>query len=287
MRLLIFGRTGMLGSQVYEKSLVDDTWSYVHGTTRNDFKIDYENVEQLKTDVQLLIDKHKPNVVINCLGLVKPYCKDNPLKAVSINSHFPSELKKVCSFNGVKLVHVSTDCVYSGSEGGYNEKSVEDVNDFYGASKLWGDDLIRYDKDVVVVRSSIIGQEFKEAKHGLVEWFLKQKGNIKGFGKAFWSGFTTNHMSLLLLKTAKFFVKGELGNGLYVYSSGKVDKYQLLCWLKSVFEKKNVEVDEFNDFKCDRSLASVLEHTLPLELRELINFPLEEQLKVMGQEWKD
>ena len=133
-------------------------------------------------DIELknLIHKFRPKIIINCVGIVKQHPNaNNPLTSISVNSLFPHKLHQLCEVSDVRLIHISTDCVFSGKKGLYKENDFCDSNDLYGRSKFLGE---VYSENALTIRTSYIGEELS-TNRGLLSWFLTQEGKIKGFSK--------------------------------------------------------------------------------------------------------
>jgi dTDP-4-dehydrorhamnose reductase len=191
-----------------------------------------------------------PEVVINCVGVIKQL-KDaqSPMVSLKINALLPHMLAELCVIAGARLIHISTDCVFSGRTGGYKEADPSDAEDLYGRTKFLGE---VHDRHCVTLRTSLIGREL-ETRNGLIEWFLSQNGKtVKGFRKAIYTGFITAELAriieLILLKYPDLY-------GLWQVSSDPISKYDLLKLVKKSFSM-NVDIVPDDDFKCDRSLDS-------------------------------
>jgi len=257
--ILILGATGMLGHTLFyeyarrgysvqatvrsaeniEKYFPSDVAkSIVSG-------IDAGNFET----VRRLLHSAGPDIVINCIGIVKqlPEAGD-PVASISINALFPHKLAAACREIGSRMIHISTDCVFSGEKGMYTENDRPDADDLYGRSKLLGE--VDY-PNAVTLRTSIIGHEIG-SRHGLVEWFLSQEGRVNGYTKAVFSGFPTIEMARII---ADHVIPDSGLTGLYHVSSPPISKYDLL---REVAERygKRIEIEKSDDLRCDRSLDS-------------------------------
>lgn len=205
--------------------------------------IDVENTDALMS----LFAEVRPSVVINCIGLIKQLAQaGNPLQALPINSLLPHRLARLCELAGARLVHVSTDCVFSGRQGLYSESSVPDAEDLYGRSKLLGE--VSY-PHTVTLRTSIIGHELGSA-HGLVEWFLAQQGNVSGYRKAIFSGLPTVELSRVV---RDFVLPNPALTGLFHVAAEPINKYELLRLIASVYDK-NIRIEPDDRLVIDRSL---------------------------------
>lgn len=191
----------------------------------------------------------QPDVVINCIGLIKqlPWASD-PLSAITVNAQLPHRISLICRTANARMIHISTDCVFNGNKGAYTERDTPDANDLYGRTKLLGE--VSY-PHCVTLRTSIIGHELK-VFNGLIEWFLSQKGTVNGYVNAIYSGFPTVELAHIL---SEFIIPNPDLQGIYHLSSESISKYELL---KLVAEKygKRQKIVPFADFFVDRSLDS-------------------------------
>lgn len=258
MKILILGGDGMLGHQLL-KSLVLrhdvkvtlrlDLASYEqHGlfTVANSYAgVDVRYLDRL---VDVMAD-FQPDAVINAVGIVKqrPTAKES-IPSIEINSLMPHRLSVLCKAAGARLVHMSTDCVFSGKKGGYLEWDVSDAEDLYGKSKFLGE---VHDGNCLTLRTSIIGRELSRHK-SLLDWCLAQTGTIKGFRNAIYTGFTTQEMSRII---EKMLVEFPDASGVYQVSSHPINKYELLKLVREKFGL-NIEIVPDSEFRCDRSLNS-------------------------------
>ena len=187
MRILVLGMSGMLGSTAF-RLLAAEHGHEVHGTARSDsirrhFSPDMGQNIQIGIDVTdtdallAVLGRVRPELVLNCVGVIKQLgAARDPLVALPLNALLPHRLARCCGLIGARLVHISTDCVFSGKTGGYTETSFPDADDLYGRSKLLGE--VDY-PNAVTLRTSIIGHELG-SRNGLLEWFLGQSGPRAG-----------------------------------------------------------------------------------------------------------
>jgi dTDP-4-dehydrorhamnose reductase len=190
----------------------------------------------------------KPDVVINCIGLVKQLAVANdPLYALPINALLPHRLARLSDMIGAKLIHISTDCVFSGTRGAYSENDFADANDLYGRSKYLGE-VINF-PHVITLRTSIIGHELS-SHHGLVNWFLAQQGTVNGYTKAIFSGVPTVELARVI---AEFVLPNIDLHGLYQVASEPINKYELLRLL-AVEYQKSIDIIPDEQLVIDRSL---------------------------------
>ena len=212
----------------------------------------YENadVDNFDSVIRSIADL-KPDVVINCIGIIKQTAAaKDPLTSIAINSLFPHRLAHVCKAAGTRMIHISTDCVFDGAKGNYSENDQSNATDLYGRTKFLGE---VYYPHCVTLRTSIIGHELK-GKHGLIEWFLAQKGKVRGFPNAIYSGFPTAEIARII---SEYVITNPDLKGLYQVSSDPISKYELLRLVTDKY-KKQIEIEPFDDLRLDRSLDSTL-----------------------------
>ncbi|MGB7442584.1 MAG: SDR family oxidoreductase [Coleofasciculaceae cyanobacterium] len=260
-RLLVLGGDGMLGHQLSKHfsslpkqfnirvTLRRDLQAYEHHKIFNRESsysgVDVSNFQNL---VEVFAD-FKPHVVINAVGIVKqrPIAEDS-LTSIEINALLPHRLALLCKTVGARLIHPSTDCVFSGKRGNYSEDDLPDPIDLYGRSKLLGEVSQSH---TLTLRTSIVGLEL-EHKTGLVEWFLNSPEPVKGFQGAMYNGLTTIELSRLIEQLITEFPQLH---GLYQVSSEVISKYDLLCLVKEKFGL-TTEIIPDDTFKLDRTLDS-------------------------------
>lgn len=210
-----------------------------------------ENIDVLDFDnVTNLVRKNRPDVVINSIGVIKqkPEVTD-VVNTLEINSVFPHRVAKLCDEVGTRFLTLSTDCVFDGADGGYNEEDFPNAKDLYGKSKHLGEVI---SGNSVTLRSSIIGRELATSK-SIVEWFLSNRGGtVKGFKKAIYSGFPTVVIAEIIADIIEN--KKDL-KGLYNVSSEPINKFELLSLIKRKLNL-DIEIEPFEDFDIDRSLDS-------------------------------
>lgn len=259
-RILILGGTGMLGHTLFAHLAGQGKWD-VHATSRDSKGLTEWFPDHLAAKVRPMVDADnfdtvirglagvQPDIVINCIGLIKQTSLANdPLSAITVNSQLPHRLSMLCRTAGARLIHISTDCVFDGQKGDYREDEHSNAMDLYGRTKYLGE--VAY-PHCITLRTSIIGHELKGFR-GVIEWFLAQQGQMRGFKKAVFSGFPTIEFSRII---SDYILPNDGLQGVYHVSSEPISKYDLL---KIVAEKygKEVEIEPDEDFYIDRSLDS-------------------------------
>jgi len=259
-RVLILGVTGMLGHTLFKEMRKYDGFE-VFGTTRDKSRlIGYFTEEELSKirngvdadnfeTVIRAIASVEPTIIINCIGIIKqlPISRD-PLTAITVNAQLPHRLSLVTKTAKARLIHISTDCVFDGKKGNYIESDLSSAEDLYGKTKFLGE--VHY-PHCVTLRTSIIGHELR-TKYSLIDWFMSQENEIKGFTKAIYSGFPTIEMVNII---SNYVIPNKNLSGLYHVSSDPISKYDLLHIVKEVY-KKDINIKAFDDFVLDRSMNS-------------------------------
>lgn len=259
MKILVVGATGMLGSAMFRILSAVSSFQ-VHGTIRNEngrrhfsenlrtrliAGIDVENVDSLVKMFAIA----RPDVVINCVGLVKQLAEANdPLQSIPMNSMLPHRMAALCKATSARFIHISTDCVFSGKVGNYKETDLPDAYDLYGRTKLLGE--VDY-AHAITLRTSIIGHELTSSR-SLIGWFLEQNGIVKGFTKAYFSGLPTVELAAVV---RDFVLPRPELHGLYHVSAKPINKHDLLKLVAAVYGKK-IEIEPNESVVIDRSLDS-------------------------------
>ncbi len=260
MRVLVLGATGMLGHTVFEHFLAAGDHE-VWGTVRGDHGLDvFTPAEQARlrrgVDVldepglQATLDDLAPDVIINCIGVIKQLqAAHDPLVVLPINSMLPHRLARWCAKTGARLIHISTDCVFDGTRGGYGESDRADTTELYGQSKFIGEVIDQ--PNVLTLRVSIIGHELS-SHHSLVDWFLSQEGTAKGYTRAIFSGLPTIELARLIRTVV--LPRPDL-HGLYHVSAAAISKCELLQIVARVYGK-SISIVQDDSVIIDRSLNS-------------------------------
>jgi dTDP-4-dehydrorhamnose reductase len=259
MKILILGGSGMLGHRLWMNLRKEhEVWVTVRGE-QNPFPdvpefpeefIRYRVDGLMFEEVTRALASIQPDLVINCIGLIKQmgHLAKDPLFSISLNALLPHRISLICRTARIRMIHISTDCVFSGRKGHYTEEDQSDAEDLYGRTKFLGE--VTY-PHCVTLRTSIIGMELKN-RLGLIEWFLAQQNTIKGYKRAIFTGFTTDELSRII---ANYVIPNQDLHGLYQVSSEPISKYDLLRLANHAF-KKNIVIQPDEDFFSDRSLDS-------------------------------
>jgi len=250
MKILILGSTGVLGKtlQLYlsKKNIDFLTLSREKSKNRN---INLKNFSNFKK-LEQIISKIKPTHIINCIGVTKfNNTYKNKKLTISLNTKMPIYLAKFCKLNKIYLLHISTDCVFSGKKGNYSDNSVKDSKDLYGLSKNKGEVKNKFTS---TIRTSFIGPELN-TKKSLLSWFLNEKKFVRGYSKAFFSGLTS--LELCKIIDNYFIKKNILQNKIINIGSRRISKFILLTKIRMIFKKK-IDIVRYQNFIIDRSLDS-------------------------------
>jgi dTDP-4-dehydrorhamnose reductase len=250
-KILLLGANGMAG-HVITTGLREDAFHFdIISVARNNSIIKPDCILDITDFVKLekLVKKTQPAIIINCIGILNRSAEENPHSAVLINSYLPHFLEYITKNSNTKVIHISTDCVFSGRDGNYTEFSLKDGLGYYAQSKALGE-LVN-NKDLTL-RTSIIGPEINPNGIGLFHWFYHQNGEIKGYTNAYWTGVTT----IELLNALKFVINDNNIVGLYhLVNDIKISKYQLLEILNNEFEKQAILIPD-DKYKVDKSLIN-------------------------------
>lgn len=259
MKVLVIGASGMLGSAVLRVLSEKNDWE-VFGTVRDGNVKRFFSAsigERLRAGVDVeqqdslvrVLDQIRPDVVVNCTGLTKHKPEaDDPLASIPINTLMPHRLAGLCKLVGARLIHVSTDCVFSGEKGGYVEDDFADARDVYGKSKALGEVLYPH---TITLRTSIIGHEL-QSQYGLLGWFLSQNGNCKGYTRAVFSGLPAVIFAQIVRDVV--IPHTEL-SGLYHVAAEPINKFKLLKLIAKVYGK-TIDIVPDDQLVMDRSLNS-------------------------------
>ena len=258
-KVLILGVSGMLGGSLFRYATRQSAHEVV-GTVRSKqaakranelgfskviADVDVSNEDNLVRAIRDI----RPDYVCNCIGIIKQKKQAQlPIEAIEINSLLPHKLAAICDSVNAKLIHFSTDCVFSGSTGNYTEESIPDATDLYGRTKLLGE--VDYG-DHITLRTSIIGHEGNRSL-SLVDWFLSQSGPIQGYSAAIFSGMPTVYVAEVLCK--HIFCNNDL-RGLFHLSVNPIDKCSLLRMIAKIYGK-DIIINNYEGFNIDRSLDS-------------------------------
>lgn len=255
IRVLVLGATGMLGHKLGQVLSAHHETHLAVRRAQAPVLRDLFDADRVSTgvsaedprSVERVLDEIAPAVVVNCIGIVKQAdAARQAVPSITVNSLFPHRLGELCAARGARLIHISTDCVFSGRVGGYTEDDIPDPIDLYGRSKLLGEVA---EPGCLTLRTSIVGREL-EGAHGLLEWFLGQSGSVRGFAKAVFSGLTTEALSELVARVVR---EQPALSGLWHVAAEPIDKLALLERFRDAFGL-DIEIVADDALRIDRSL---------------------------------
>ena len=261
MKILILGGNGMIGHKMYQtiSKIHKDTWVTLRKSLTSYSYSEIYNPEKVIDNIDLInfqtisnqLNKINPDLVVNACGItIRRGIETLKSNSIILNSALPHFLNEWVTSNNKRLIHFSTDCVFTGAKGDYIDNDNKDAYDLYGSTKSMGE--VIDSKFAITLRGSMIGSEL-ENKTELFEWFLKQKNKkIKGFDKVIYSGITTTKMAEIVLKLIDQFPNLS---GVYNISSKPSSKFELLKLWNNLFDiNANIEID--NSYTSNKNLIS-------------------------------
>ena len=260
-KVLVLGSSGLIGHQIYHylktnSDFVLSNISHIRKIDEKTLLLDARNEVSFFNQIR----KIRPNYIVNCIGVLISESKKDHGKAAFLNAYLPHRLVYLANEINSKLIHMSTDCVFSGNKKlPYLESDEIDGKDMYAKTKGLGEVI---NENHLTIRTSVVGPEITNGSEELFNWFMNQSGVIEGFTKAIWSGVTT----IELAKAIKWFIENQT-TGLYQLTNGKsISKYDLLHLFKK-YTNKNIEIQKVNGTDTNKSF---------LDTRKEINYPLPE-----------
>lgn len=208
-----------------------------------------------------IINEGDFDFIINCVGILNAFAEDNPDQAILVNAYFPHFLESITEKSSSRIIHLSTDCVFSGSKGDYIETDFKDGLGFYARSKGLGE--LHNDKDLTI-RTSIIGPDLNQDGIGLFNWVINQEGVINGFSKAYWSGVTTIQLARSIIE---FILQKDSPAGVvHLTNDEKISKFELLIMIQQVYKLSDIKIVKSKEYKTDKSIVNTrddLTKTIP------------------------
>lgn len=251
MKLLIIGGNGMAGHMLIRYFREAHSGHEVVYTTRRTDGQGSLPLDASDADAVLeLVQEVRPDVIVNAAGVLNQDAESYPLSAYKVNGFLPHWLRYAADTVGARVIHISSDCVFSGARGAYTESDEPDGTSVYARSKALGE--MQYGKHLTI-RTSIIGPEIRPNGIGLLKWFLAQSGTVKGYAKVYWNGVTT----LELAKATAFAIDNpHIGGLVHLTASESVSKHTLLLLFEAAFEVEGVRIVPDNEIEIDRTLVS-------------------------------
>jgi dTDP-4-dehydrorhamnose reductase len=265
MNVLILGGKGMAGHMIADYFKQIPAYHVLY-TSRDAHDKDaiYLDARDLNR-LEEIIAIYKPQIIINCIGILNDQCNVNPQDTFLVNSLLPRRIAQLADRYHGKLIQISTDCVFSGKKGSYTEKDIPDGTSIYAQSKQLGE--VASGRHLTI-RTSIIGPELKDDGIGLFLWFMKQRGEIKGYEKVLWNGVTT----LELAKATEEMINNQVTGLYHLGSEKKISKYDLLKEIQHVFGKSDVVIKRDQAIVLDRTIKNTrtdFSYT-PLSYRQML-----------------
>ena len=243
MKVLVLGKTGMLGHVVYHY-LQERGYDVIGTSSKEDIIFNaFTNMEKLDD----ILAKEKPDAVVNCIGILNKAAEDNKLLAVKVNSLLPHYVDFLSEKYNFKFVHVSTDCVFEGTKGKYDEESYPDATSFYGRSKALGE--INNNRNVTL-RTSIVGPDNNPKGIGLFQWFMNQEDITGGYTKVIWTGVTT----IELARCIEIAIRENITGLNHVVNNDFIPKYDLLYLFKKYFGK-DIKIEKNDQIISEKTLV--------------------------------
>jgi len=250
-KVLILGSTGMLGHMLFfylkknKKFKIYDL-SFRKKLNPKSMICDIQNI----SDLEKKINKIKPDVIINCIGIIIQNIENKLSDSIYINAFFPNKLKEIVRPFKTKIIHISTDCVFNGKRGNYSEKDIPNETNIYGLGKFLGE---INEKPHLTIRTSIVGPEIKFDGRGLMHWVFMQDGEIKGYDKVLWGGVTTLELSKVIYHC----IINNIYGLFHVTNGEKISKYELLKIIKKKFNLVKLKIRPYSEIISDKSLKSI------------------------------
>jgi len=259
MKIIILGSNGLVGNTITKYFFERENYQIIpilrdysklklfHKKFHQNFLV-IENILNYP-ETEKIFKSINPDILINCLGITNKEILNNPFKVekfITINSLFPHWLQRICSDLGARLIHLSTDCIFSGNKGFYSENDIPDPPDIYGRSKLLGE--LNYE-NTLTIRKSVIGHELI-TKKGLLEWFLDQTNFVQGYKNVIFSGITVLELARLI---DNYIIPRSDLKGILNISGESISKFDLLKILAQVYDK-SIEIIPNESMKINRTL---------------------------------
>lgn len=271
LKILVLGSTGLIGHQVF--NYLDKTQKYDLRNISYRKKLNNDTILCNVRNEKEFIDTIKsisPDVIINCIGILIEGANQNPENAIFINAYMPHVLMNLSNKLNCKLIHISTDCVFSGEKKTpYQELDFKDGKDTYAKSKGLGEII---NENHLTLRTSVIGPELKTDGEELFHWFMSQSAEVNGFTKAVWSGVTT----LMLAKVVDWAIENKTTGLYHVTNNKSIDKYSLLSLIKK-HTRKDISINPVDGKKINKSFIDTrneLDFIIPdyeIMVKDLVN----------------
>lgn len=249
-KILVLGASGMAGHVVttfLEEKGIYEVANLVHKKKLNDKShvVDATDFRELNK----FLDSGRFDVIINCIGILNQNATEFIANAILLNSYLPHYLEDRFKNSQTRIIHLSTDCVFSGKTGSYDENSFKDGDKAYDRTKALGEICSDHS---LTIRTSIIGPDINEDGIGLFNWFMKSKGQINGYVNSIWTGITT----IELAKAIEKMIDADLSGIYHLVPEKSINKYELLVLLKNIFNREDLNISEYYNDIVDKSLIN-------------------------------
>ena len=266
-KVLILGSTGLIGHQIFNYFKKDESYELINIAYRNKLEEDTILLDARKEkDLLETIRSLEPKYIINCIGILISSSEKDPKSAIYLNAYLPHLLEVLANEINAKLIHISTDCVFSGEKKEpYHENDIKDGIDTYARTKGLGEII---NNKHLTLRTSVVGPELKSDGEELFHWFMKQENKVNGFTKSIWSGVTT----LELAKAVKWSIQNNITGLYHVTNNSSINKYELLNLFKK-YTKKNIDIKKIDGKDVDKSF---------IDTRLLMNYEIPSYEKMIA-----
>ena len=266
-KVLILGSTGLIGHQIFNHLKKDKNYQLFNIAHRT--KLQEDTILLDATNEKYLVEEIRniePKFIINCIGILISSSEKDPKRAIFLNAYLPHRLEILANEIEAKLIHISTDCVFSGNKKKpYHETDTKDGIDIYAKTKGLGEII---NNKHLTLRTSVVGPELKPDGEELFHWFMKQESEVNGFAKSIWSGVTT----LELAKAVKWAILNNITGLYHVTNNSTINKYELLNLFKK-YTKKNINIKKIDGRNVDKSF---------IDTRNLMNYEIPSYEKMIS-----
>ncbi|WP_019422444.1 dTDP-4-dehydrorhamnose reductase family protein [Paenibacillus sp. OSY-SE] len=249
MKILVIGGNGMAGHILVryfrEQRNVALFYTCRDATEEHALILDVTDTEQ----VERLVTAVRPHVIINAVGMLNEAAAQRPIEAYQVNGLLPHRLRQIADRMGARVIHISTDCVFSGHKGQYREDDKTDGASLYAVTKKLGELTVA---PHLTIRTSIIGPEIRPQGIGLLHWFLRQEGTIQGYRQVWWNGVTTWELA----RAIHHYLQRGISGLIHLGHPQPIHKHDLLTLFKDVFLKVNVDIVPTDEPASNRTLAN-------------------------------
>ena len=249
-KILILGSTGMAGHVIttyFEENGAYEVFNLAHKKRLNEktYVLDVTDFIEFEE----FLKKEDFDIIVNCIGILNQYADANKGKAILLNSYLPHFLENKFRGSLVKIIHLSTDCVFSGKSGSYIETAFRDGDSYYDRTKAIGEIM---EGRNLTFRTSIIGPDLNYDGIGLFNWFMKSKGTINGYANSIWTGVTTIELAKAIEKA----IEKDISGLYHLVAEKSINKYELLLLIKKIFSKNDISIDKYQNEPLDKSLIN-------------------------------